>query len=195
MPHDAFGAGGMAGGMGGGGGFGMTPGQAGNARSRVDGEQLAPPMAEGLGRNIMDGGEQSLQEFTYDGLAPGPTPGNTGLASLDFQLPVRGNEYFFTTPRGDTRITVQAIEQQQIQRFEQLGLILVCFAAIGGLIWLVVRVYSLLSRRVRATLLILLGVGSLISGKLMVIGLLALIWGFGMLAATWFLPNESTQPA
>lgn len=68
-----------------------------------------------------------------------------------------------------------------------------CFAVTGALGWLVVRINRRINRRVRAVLLSLLGLGSLVFGVMPVLGLIALIWGICLLIGGWFLPSETAQ--
>lgn len=206
------GGGGFGGGLGGG-GFGDAAGMGGRP-GEINGRPGRPGPANGVTPQTgTEGGRAAAttspfglqsdvgfarqapaaQGFTFDDMAAGPAVGNTGLASLDFELPVRGGVYFFTTPRGDTRITVQAISQQQLRRWERLGGILFCFAVTGALGWLVVRINRRINRRVRAVLLSLLGLGSLVFGVMPVLGLIALIWGICLLIGGWFLPSETAQ--
>ncbi len=87
------------------------------------------PMAEG------QTGAKSAMELPQtisppkDGTAQG-SPGPGYLVSLDTQLPVRGDEYLFSTPRGATEITAQSIGRDTIQRWSTV-LLLSLFAAIA----------------------------------------------------------------
>jgi hypothetical protein len=54
----------------------------------------------------------------------------SGLASLDFPLPERGQVYNFITPRGDVSITAQAVAKDFISRWLRLGIALVVIAAV-----------------------------------------------------------------
>ncbi len=82
------------------------------------------------GGSMMDGASQAF------GILPGqPGMGNQSnalgyLVSLDTQLPLRGDEYLFTTPRGATEITAQSISTDTLERWSAVGLILV-----GLLVW------------------------------------------------------------
>ena len=53
-------------------------------------------------------------------IAAAPTA-TTHLASLDVQLPARGAQFLFTTPRGDIEITARAVESSHLNRLAQLG--------------------------------------------------------------------------
>jgi hypothetical protein len=136
----------------------------------------------------------SQQEFVGRGSGEVAILSRSGLASLDFELPVRGNTYFFTTARGDTQIMVQAISKKQLYCWEQLGVILSGLVGVGVLWWLIVRINAWLSRRVRAVLLIVSGIVSILTLMLPLLGLIALIWGIGTLLFGRFLASE-TAPA
>ena len=105
----------------------------------------------------------------------------TGLTSLDVDLPQRGREYFFTTPRGDIEVTAQPIKSSQLNR--ATGLLIVLAALFAA--WILWRAARLLFTRFHgkplATLLVILGCFSLCSGTLPVLGILAIasgIWIF-----------------
>ncbi len=189
---------GMAGGIGGGGfggggaGFGRQPNQQG-IRSGNRNAQPAPTSGSRFG---LDSGavfaqgqndpaahfdDQPDREFVLDGAALGLGSGDAGLASLDVELPVRGGVYLFTTPRGDTRITVQAVSKKQVRRWEQLGGILGCLTVLGILGWCAVRAAQLVSHRFRAIMLVVLGIASLVMGIMPVLGLVVMVWGAGAL--------------
>ncbi len=76
-----------------------------------------------------------------------------GLVSLDVELPQRGIEYRFTTPRGDIEITARALSRRTLTTLTRLGIFLAVLAAM-----LVVRrlvrgaVGPLLSAKVGMTL-------------------------------------------
>ena len=195
-------------GQSGGGGFGGGGGRFGLGKldARSDGDNrmtppspTAPRTATPIGGPSAAGAAlaqaQGLEEFTLDGVLMGPGVGDSGLASLDFEIPVRGAKYLFTTPRGDTQITVQAISRKQLHRWEQFGGILFCLAVVGVLGWLIVRISAVLSRRWRVALLMLLGIVSLVTGTLPVIGLIALMWGIGLLVVGRLQVSETSQVA
>ena len=119
----------------------------------------------------------------------------SGLASLDFDLPLRGNKYLFTTARGDTQISVQAVSTKQLRRWEQFGSMLLGLVAVGILGWVTVRINAMLGRRIRATLVILVGICSLVTFILPLIGILLIIWGIGSLLLAQFEVNETAPTA
>ena len=62
------------------------------------------------------------------------TPGllsGTGLVSLDVQLPLRGVEYLFSTPRGKLEITARAVSRPLIDRGRQLLLVATLILVVG----------------------------------------------------------------
>jgi hypothetical protein len=60
--------------------------------------------------------------------ASGVIAGQEHLASLDVQLPERGVEVFFTTPRGEVQVVAYGIRQQHVSRITQLLLIAILAA-------------------------------------------------------------------
>lgn len=104
----------------------------------------------------------------------------SGLASLDVALPQRGNEFLFTTPRGDIEITAQTVSADQVNRVGGLLLIVAGLVVIGIVYKLGRALIGNLSRRAATTLLIVLGIASLIFGVFPVLGLIALVWGIAM---------------
>jgi hypothetical protein len=57
--------------------------------------------------------------------------GRTGLASLDFELPTRGQVFFFKTPRGEVEITARPVKREFSNRLLNLGLLLGMLVALG----------------------------------------------------------------
>ncbi len=98
----AFGGGGM-GGMAGG-------NQAPFGMIQPGGQAAWSAMADQSGQQA--GGQQA-----------GGLPGY--LVSLDTQLPVRGDEYLFTTPRGATEITAQSISTDTLERWSTVAALIV----------------------------------------------------------------------
>jgi hypothetical protein len=98
------------------------------------------------------------------------------LASLDVDLPERGQEFLFTTPRGDIAITAQAISAPLVDRGQRLLVL-----AIGVVVLLVAgKLLCWIATRVRQSLLLyvlllLLGLFSLLGGLFPIAGLLLLI--------------------
>jgi hypothetical protein len=112
-------------------------------------------------------------------IAPGTPPAVAPpgyLASLDVELPVRGVEYMFTTPRGDTEITAQSISGETLDRLSMIAII----SAAGLIVWLLARVYAAARQRrffrvIASALLIVLGIALLIAGVTPLYALFALL--------------------
>ncbi len=66
----------------------------------------------------------------FGGGAGAPTAG-LGLVSLDVELPQRGIEYRFTTPRGDIEITARAVSRRTLTTLTRLGIFL---AVLGSML-------------------------------------------------------------
>jgi hypothetical protein len=118
------------------------------------------------------------------------------LASLDVDLPQRGVEFLFTTPRGDIEITGRAVSAPLISRLVRLLWIVV------GLVVLVI-VYRLLQRigpplvhsMWAAALLLLAGLFSVLFGLFAIVGLLALVVGLVQLVRLAWSRRRRTAPA
>lgn len=74
-----------------------------------------------------------------DSLQRGDIP--AGLASLIVELPGRGDEYLFTTPRGELEITVYAVDSELLGRVIRLAAVAVVLLVVG-LIAKIVRAKS-----------------------------------------------------
>jgi hypothetical protein len=107
----------------------------------------------------------------------------TGLASLRAELPaVRGEAFYFTTPRGEVDITARAVANDSVAWLEHLGTVLAVL--IVGLViyrWGRRWRFEALLRPTLPTLVIVLGLASIVTGVLPVAGLLATIVG----VVTW----------
>ncbi len=112
----------------------------------------------------------SAVELSTSGLAAGY------LASLDVELPQRGREYLFSTPRGDGQLSVQGISQRDYQRLLTIATLLL----IAAVVWLTCKLMSRLKRTVwgkgsLVVVLTLFGVLSLVLGYLPIYGILAIL--------------------
>lgn len=98
------------------------------------------------------------------------------LTSLDVELPARGHEYLFTTPRGETEITAQSISQESLSRLSVIGIIV----AAALVVWLLARLYIRtrhyrIVRIASAAALVVLGVALLVTGTTPLYALIALV--------------------
>lgn len=105
-----------------------------------------------------------------------------GLASLDVDIPVRGQVYFFTTPRGKAEITARAVSCGFIANLGYLvvalGVLAVataCYRALGR------EACTCCTGRRPAIVMIVLGLIAVIVGFLPVAGLLVLLAGLILL--------------
>jgi hypothetical protein len=102
----------------------------------------------------------------------------THLASLDVELPSRGQEFFFTTPRGEVQIVAYGVSQPHISRLTQLLAVALGVVVLYVLYRILLRVVPTVLRTIAgAVLLILLGLLSLIAMTFPVFGLVALVVG------------------
>ena len=101
-----------------------------------------------------------------------------GLASLSVELPVRGRVYRFTTPRGEVAISARAVSNRLLGALEHSGVVVLAIVVGAGLFW-IGRHGRLagLAEAGGATVMIVLGVVSMITGVLPVIGLAAVVFG------------------
>ncbi|MBN2580417.1 MAG: hypothetical protein JXB10_15645 [Pirellulales bacterium] len=150
-----------------------------------------------LGRNYKRSRYSSGEEESAPTTALPPPPSErpvseaagspeTGLVSLDFTLPseeqiARSQVYRFTTPRGETKITARSLATDFSRRVISL------VAALAALLVLIVLLRSVRGSRGQwiahhgtTTVMIVLGLLSVITGALPVVGLLLLLAGLAL---------------
>jgi hypothetical protein len=135
------------------------------------GIEVAQPQAEGeaLGQAAAFGGGAAAAGRTL------------GLVSLDIELPQRGVEYRFTTPRGEVEITARAVSRNMLQTVQRLAICLLGAVVILSVYRLIRgRESALVSNRATSILLIVLGAVSLVGGVMPLAGLLILVIGIGL---------------
>jgi hypothetical protein len=102
----------------------------------------------------------------------------THLASLDVDLPLRGREYLFTTPRGDIDITARAVSEPLLDRLTRLLVIAAGFVGLLVLLRVLPRVARVLhGSRWFAGAVLLVGLLSLLLGIFPILAPAALIYG------------------
>lgn len=107
----------------------------------------------GMGGGMMGGGMMDAADSPSPGRPGGPAAitGQEHLASLDVQLPERGVEVFFTTPRGEVQIIAYGMRQQHVSRMTQLLVIaILAFIGYAGY-WILERVLTAWRGRRRIT--------------------------------------------
>jgi hypothetical protein len=112
----------------------------------------------------------------------------TGWSSLEVELPERGVEYLFTTVRGEIDVTARAIAADRYFNGIRIARILALVLGIGLAVSVVRRINRQFSTRIRAVVLTLLGLISLV-GFLPLLGLIAVC------AGVWMLIREELVPA
>lgn len=116
--------------------------------------------------------------YDDDGLSLGSGGGSFGLASLDVELPERGQLFLFTTPRGDVEITARAVDQKTMNRSLNaawLGGLLVVLSIVA---WVVRKLTSeSAGMAILGGLLLLVGVTSFLIGYWPWIGALMALTG------------------
>ncbi|MHB8970989.1 MAG: hypothetical protein ACYC3X_11240 [Pirellulaceae bacterium] len=121
--------------------------------------------------------------------------GRAGFASLDFQLPQRGSEFFFTTPRSNVEISVRPIESRLL---EQLGSFVAMVALVALVLvgwWLLRKLaFNRRGRLIAAMLLCGAGVMCIVLGVLPIYGIVMILGGV-LLALGERRPQESRAAA
>ena len=108
------------------------------------------------------------------------------LASLDVEIPNRGQEFLFTTPGNELDLTARSFSKSLTQRLTDIA---IAFGVpIGG--WILIRlVRSLATHSTGMSLLIagiaIAGILSLITGTFPVYGLLGLVIAAGLAISSW----------
>jgi hypothetical protein len=121
---------------------------------------------------------------------------DAGLASLDFELPSgdasRWTLYRFTTPRGDGQITIRNISNDLVRRLVEIVIVVAALLVLWMVVGMVRRGrFHWLKNPVAATLLLSFGVLSLCGGLLPIVGVVALVAGFGVLIQRWTSPQAA----
>jgi hypothetical protein len=99
----------------------------------------------------------------------------TGLASLPVEFSVRGMAYSFTTPRGEVAITARAVSYRSVDTAQRLGVVLLVLV-IGGALYRFVRRGGP-TGATESTVLIIVGIVSILSGVLPIAGLALVVVG------------------
>ena len=108
-----------------------------------------------------------------------------GLVSLDVEMPQRGQEFLFTTPRGDLSITARAVDATLVDRGLRLAYVSSGLVAVW-LGWaLAVAAWRRLGVRAGGLVLLLTGVVSVVTLVLPVVGLIAAVVGGTLVVATF----------
>ncbi|MEZ6136513.1 MAG: hypothetical protein R3C53_16580 [Pirellulaceae bacterium] len=125
---------------------------------------------------------QSLRTAQQVGQVGGSNVGY--LASLDVNLPARGQEFLFTTAGGQLELTAQSVEQETISRTVMAAGILFTAAVVWILYRAALRIAATrLGRIGLGSALVLIGAASLIVGLLPVYGILCVLAAFPVLLA------------
>jgi hypothetical protein len=160
-----------SGGLGGGGGFGGG----GGGMGYFEAEGQDPISLSNLGKNL-NGSSLGLDlGFAAGRSGKDSVVLSSALSSLDINLPERGVDFYFKSPRGKATVVVRPIETKSFSRWTSLLITLgVC---VGGCLicWMLFRLFQNPTLRLFATAGLLLGgVISLAFGILPVYGLLAM---------------------
>lgn len=108
-------------------------------------------------------------------------PGRVGLTSLDIELPERGVDFYFRSPRGNVNVTAVPMKQSEFRSWLSLGLVV-------GLVIILWLTYSIFARTKNTSGRVALGVVvafaglcSMCSGFLPAFGVLAIVASIGIL--------------
>ena len=103
---------------------------------------------------------------------------SNGLASLDFELPMRGELYNFITPRGDVAITADAVSGGLLLKLLHLGIALAVLLVFGYAVHLVRKGrLGFLGGQAATTLMMLLGAIGMFVGFLPIAALALFVIG------------------
>ena len=148
----------------------------------------APPQMYGMGgMGGFGGGGSSGRPGMADQPAAVPAPqqpvtgegyaAETHFASLDVDLPQRGREYLFTTPRGDLELTARAGSAPRVERLIRLAALAVGVAVAVVVLRTAARILPVLHRnRWSVAAVLLIGLLSLLLGIFPVLGVMALLY-------------------
>lgn len=124
-------------------------------------------------------GGQSEETRVHDvtDLMGTPADVESGLASLDVEIPERGVLYRFTTPRSGIEINARAISAKFIDSLKPLGIVILALGLVGLVRWLDVRrwKFSLKAQSTISSLLIIFAPLGLLLGILPILAVVALV--------------------
>lgn len=150
---------------------------------QMAGEMTAPAQEPALELQL-DSGAITLADGDADQMAE-VALGRAGLSSLDFELPERGEAFYFTTPRGEVEITARPVNRELGDRLESLGWLLAMLLALLIATATVKRViHSRSGRIISVIVLCCAGVVMMAAGYFPVFGA-AMFFGSILLAIDW----------
>ena len=115
----------------------------------------------------------------------------TGFASLDVQLPQRGLEYRFTTPRGNIEINARVLDNSLWFRLQRLAIVTGMILLVAFCVRIIHSVgYERLLGPKPAALLLVIGFCMLLFGVAPVLGGIALVVGI-ILIVRWYFAHET----
>ncbi len=149
--------------------------------SAPQGEQRAQTMVL---NDMLSGQGQSIEQWGTQQRG-GTTMSLAGLTSLDFELPTRGQVFYFTTPRGEVKISARPVERELGDRLANFGALLAMLLALLVAAAIARRLARTRTRRI-VTIVLLCGAGLLMTllGILPIFGI-ALFFGAILLAIDW----------
>lgn len=144
------------------------------------------------GMGMGGGGGYGLGMPTAEGLV-----GPTGLASLDVELPLDGEAYFFTTLQGDLNITALPVSKNFLERLQSVGWVLAALLALYLLTRPRVLAFfqAIAAAPLFPLLLVLLGLASLGLNWFPLAGLGLLVLGAYLLITRWLISRVKRVPA
>lgn len=118
-----------------------------------------------------------------------------GLVSLDVELPQRGIEYRFTTPRGDIEITARAVSRRTLTTLRRLGIFLAVIGAMLAVRRLVraSAVWPLASGKVGITL-VAIGLTGIVIGVLPNAAVLVIVIGIIVAIRSYLVRGADLAP-
>jgi hypothetical protein len=141
-------------------------------------------------------GEDFSARIDVGGQAPAqPSNATPYLASLDIELPARGVDYYFKSPRGNVSVSARAIPRSDLNRgFGIIAIIIAC-----SVVWLGAKAIRWFARSrivkwVAIFTLVIGGCYSLVTGILPVYGTLALLIGITLIVASIKISRPQANP-
>lgn len=143
------------------------------------------------GMGMGGGGGYGLGLPTAEGLV-----GPTGLASLDVELPLDGEAYYFTTLQGDLNITALPVSKNFLDRLQSVGWVLAALLAFYLLTLPRVLAFfqAIAAAPLFPLLLVLLGLASLGLNWFPLAGLGLLVLGAYLLVTRWLISRAKRIP-
>ena len=119
-----------------------------------------------------------VSERTAAGVVNDADAGLSGLVSLDFQLPQRGQAYYFMTPRGEVEIAMRPFNHRLLGQLQSLAAMVALIVSVLVGWWIVSKLTRTHRSRLGVSvLLMLVGVGLLVGGAVPIFAMVMILAG------------------